>query len=154
MSTGENFKIWINQFRRKNNLKIGDISEKLGVSYSTAANYCSNGREPSLFFLNKLSETFDIEIEFLLRFLPASKIEQAGYKPSEILKVERKTDKLNDALNYTEYEFLQEEENPDFQEILRKKDEHINKLESENNELRQRVNDLIKIMANLNKSVA
>lgn len=135
MKTETNFKAWLNQFRKSKGLRIDDLKDMLGVSKSAVANYCSSSREPSLDFLNKLSNAFpELEYKDLLRFVSNNKIQNAGFQSAQ---VNRKPTTANDV--------------DDFDLFFRDKDEHIAALEEENKALKKQVKQLIDIMASMNK---
>lgn len=140
MKTETNFKDWFNSFRKQKGLTINDLYPMLDVSRSTIGNYMSADREPSIDFLKKLEETFpELELNDLLRFVSDRKIKLAGLKKP----VKQAVDPT-----YLTIHSHKEEVNSN---ILREKDEQIQKLTSENEELKKQVKQLIEIMASMNK---
>jgi transcriptional regulator with XRE-family HTH domain len=75
-----NFNDRLMQLRKEKKLSREDLATKLGVSYSTIAKYESGTREPDLKTLEKISNIFDVSLDYLLGTsnLQKSKITVAG----------------------------------------------------------------------------
>lgn len=61
-----NFNDRLMQLRKEKKLSREDLATKLGVSYSTIAKYESGTREPDLKTLEKISNIFDVSLDYLL----------------------------------------------------------------------------------------
>ena len=62
MSFGNNLK----KIRQENNLTQEELAKKINTSRSNIANYENDKNMPSIDILNKLSETFNCSIDYLL----------------------------------------------------------------------------------------
>lgn len=62
MQTGD----LIREFRKNKNIKMGDLSKKLGISVQALSQYELNKREPNLEMLNKIAAALDVEVSNLL----------------------------------------------------------------------------------------
>jgi len=54
------------ELREKNNWERDDLATRLGVSYSTIAKYETDKRQPDLKTLERLSEIFDVTVDYLI----------------------------------------------------------------------------------------
>lgn len=69
--------------RQLNNMTRDELANKLGLSFTTIANYEQGVREPNFNTLRKLSEIFNVTIDYLLEN------EYVATKNDLLVKVER-----------------------------------------------------------------
>lgn len=75
------------EIRKKHNLNKREMSERLGIPYTTYNNYETGQREPGSNFLIKFSQEFDVSIDYIME-----------NQPKQIIGVIKKNDTIADII--------------------------------------------------------
>ena len=80
------FGVRLKELRAKQHWTIEEVAEKIGVSRSTYAGYETEDRKPPIQNLIKLSELFDVSVDYILGLTDEPDIKKLEYDASNYLK--------------------------------------------------------------------
>jgi len=83
------------ELRKKNNLSQTDLAQIVGLSYAQIGRYETKGSQPPAEVLNKLAETLDTTVDFLINGDTNEKA-KSTLKDAELLQQFKAVEQLND----------------------------------------------------------
>lgn len=82
------FGVRLKELRAKQHWTIEEVAEKIGVGRSTYAGYETEDRKPPIQNLIKLSELFDVSVDYILGLTDEPDVKHLEYDASKYLRKE------------------------------------------------------------------
>lgn len=82
------FGVRLKELRTKQHWTIEEVAEKIGVGRSTYAGYETEDRKPPIHNLIKLSELFDVSVDYILGLTDEPDVKHLEYDASKYLRKE------------------------------------------------------------------